>query len=141
MCCTPRASRVRHSLVIEQQLLHKTTCLLSCSVMSNSLLPHGLQPAKFLCPWDFPVENTEVGYHFLLQGIYLTQGSNPRLLCLLHWQVDSVPLEPPGKPPVRLPCIAKEILKVSCRNHNEIASALILAGSLNWHHPPETQSW
>ena len=26
--------------------------------------------------------------HFLLQGIFLTQGSNPRLLCLLHWQVD-----------------------------------------------------
>ena len=30
--------------------------------------------------------------------IFLTQGSNPRLLCLLHWQVDSLPLAPPGKP-------------------------------------------
>ena len=30
----------------------------------------------------------------------MTQGSNLRLLCLLHWQVDSLPLAPSGKPPV-----------------------------------------
>ena len=35
---------------------------------------------------------------FLLQGIFLTQGSNPCLLLLLHWQADSLPLGPPGKP-------------------------------------------
>ena len=29
-------------------------------------------------------ENTEVGYHFLLQPIFLTQGPNPCFLCLLH---------------------------------------------------------
>ena len=29
---------------------------------------HGLQPSKFLCPWDFPGKNTGVGCHFLLQG-------------------------------------------------------------------------
>ena len=29
-----------------------------------------------------------MGCHFLLQGIFLAQGSNPCLLCLLHWQVD-----------------------------------------------------
>ena len=40
----------------------------------------------------FPGKNTGVGCHFLLQGIFLTQGSNPRLSCLLHWQVDSSPL-------------------------------------------------
>ena len=39
-----------------------------------------------------------MGYHALLQGIFLTQGSNPRLLYLLHWQVGSLPLVPPGKP-------------------------------------------
>ena len=37
------------------------------------------------------------GCHFLLQGIFPTQGSNPHLLCLLHWQVDSLWLAPPGK--------------------------------------------
>ena len=36
--------------------------------------------------------NTRVGWHFLLQGIFPTQWSNPRLLHLLHWQVDSLPL-------------------------------------------------
>ena len=34
----------------------------------------------------------------LLQGIFLTQGSNLSLLCLLHWQAGSLPLAPPGKP-------------------------------------------
>ena len=36
--------------------------------------------------------------HFLLQGIIPTQGWNLCLLCLLHWQADSLPLAPPGKP-------------------------------------------
>ena len=38
------------------------------------------------------------GCRALLQGIFPTQGLNPCLLCLLHWKVDSLPLEPPGKP-------------------------------------------
>ena len=50
-------------------------------VVSNSLQPHGLQPGRLLCPWDFPAKNIEVDCHFLLQGIFLTQGTN---LCLLH---------------------------------------------------------
>ena len=37
--------------------------------------------------WDFPGMNTRVGCHFLFQGIFPTQGSNPHLL---HWQVDSL---------------------------------------------------
>ena len=48
----------------------------SCSVMSNSLRPHGLQPARSLCPWNSPVNNTGVGCHSLLQGVFLTQESN-----------------------------------------------------------------
>ena len=47
---------------------------------------------RLLCPWDFQLNNTGVGCSFLLQGIFLTQGSNPHLL---HWLVDSLPL--PGK--------------------------------------------
>ena len=41
---------------------------------------------------DPPGKNTGVGCHALLQGIFLTQGLNPCLLCLLHWQVGSFPL-------------------------------------------------
>ena len=36
--------------------------------------------ARLLCPWDFPGKNTAVGCHFLLQGIFLTQGWNPRIV-------------------------------------------------------------
>ena len=43
-------------------------------------------------------KSTEVSCHFLLQGIFLTQGSNPCLLRFLHWQADSLPLALPGKP-------------------------------------------
>ena len=46
-------------------------------VMSASLQPHGLWPARLLCPWDFPGKNTEVGCHSLHQGIFLNQGPNP----------------------------------------------------------------
>ena len=39
-----------------------------------------------------------MGSHSLLQRIFLIQGSKPCFLCLLHWQVGSLPLAPPGKP-------------------------------------------
>ena len=55
------------------------------------------------CPWDSPGKNTGVGCHFLLQGIFLTQGSNPGLLCLLQWQVGSLAPVAPGEPPQRQP--------------------------------------
>ena len=44
--------------------------------------------AKLLCQGDSPGKNTRVGCHLLLQGIFPTQGSNPRLLCPLHcWRI------------------------------------------------------
>ena len=65
------------------------------SVVSDSLCPHGLQPTGLSSLWDSPGKYTRVGCHFLLQGIFLTQGSNPRLL---HWQVGSIPLSHLGFP-------------------------------------------
>ena len=44
--------------------------------MPDSLRPHALWPTRLLCPWDSPGKNTGVGCHFLLQGIFPTQGSN-----------------------------------------------------------------
>ena len=44
------------------------------------------------CPWAFPSKNTGMACCFLLQGIFPTQGLNPCLLHLLHWQADSLPL-------------------------------------------------
>ena len=48
--------------------------------MCDSLRPHGLQPTTLLHPWDIPGKSTGVGCFFLLQSIFLTQGSNPGLL-------------------------------------------------------------
>ena len=45
-----------------------------------------------LCPWHFPGRKSGVGCHFLLQGNFLTHGSNQCLLCFLHWQAGSSPL-------------------------------------------------
>ena len=39
-----------------------------------------------------------MGCHFLFRVIFLTQGSNLGLLCLLHWQANVLPSEPWGKP-------------------------------------------
>ena len=74
------------------------SCMHACSVMSHSLQPHGLSPTRLLCSWDSLSKNTGVDCHFLLQGIFPTQESNPYLCNLLHWQADSLPLVPPGKP-------------------------------------------
>ena len=53
------------------------------SVASDSVRPHGLWPPRLLCPLDSPGKNTGVGCHFLLQGIFRTQGWNS---CHVPWQ-------------------------------------------------------
>ena len=52
-----------------------------------------IAPTWLLCPWSSPGKNTEVGRLFVLQGILLTQGLNQCLLHLLHWQMESLPLQ------------------------------------------------
>ena len=44
----------------------------SHSVMPNSLQPHGLQPTRLLCSWDFPGKDIGIGCHFLLTQISCT---------------------------------------------------------------------
>ena len=75
--------------------------VLSCSVMSDSLWPLELQPAKLLCPWDSLGKNTGVSCHALLQEVFLTQELNFSLLFLLHWQADSLPLCHLGSPIIK----------------------------------------
>ena len=67
------------------QLCLTLSDLMDCSLPGSSV--HGISQARIL-QWVF---------HFLLQGIFLTQGLNLPLLCLLHWQVD-LPLSNPGNP-------------------------------------------
>ena len=64
----------------------ETGCRLSRSDVWLSANP------RLLYPWDSPGKNTGVSSHSLLQGSFPTWESNPRLLCLLHWQAVSLPL-------------------------------------------------
>ena len=81
-----------YECVCVQSLSHLITCCpIDCSLPDSSA--HGVFQARIL-EWEC---------HFLLQGIFLTQGSNLHLLHLLHWQVDSLLLAPPGKAMRNLP--------------------------------------
>ena len=79
--------------------LHAWGCVrVHHSVLSSSLWPHGLQPARLFCPWDFPGKNTGMGCRFLLQGIFQTQGLHPCLWGLNGLVGGVLTSEPPGKP-------------------------------------------
>ena len=56
--------------------------------------------------WDSPGKNIGVVCHFLLQGIFPTQGLNP---CLFHWQADSLALSQDGSPGFLLPTNKSEV--------------------------------
>ena len=63
----------------------------------QTLRPMDCSPPVSSVHGNSPGKNPGVVYHALLQSIFLTQGSNPHLLCLLHWQSGSLPLVLPGK--------------------------------------------
>ena len=44
----------------------------SCSVVSDSSRPHGVQPTRLLRPWDFPGKSTGVGCHCLFWTLEAT---------------------------------------------------------------------
>ena len=67
-------------------------CLTLCDPMDYS------PPGSSVQGMNFPGKNTGVGHHGLLQGIFPTQGSNPRILHPLHGQVGSLPLCHLGSP-------------------------------------------
>ena len=80
---------VPNNIILAQEMWSLEACrvVVGSGLVAKScraLQPHGLYPARLLCPG----KNTEVGCHALLQGIFLTQGSNLGLLhCrwILHW--------------------------------------------------------
>ena len=72
------------------------SCLSLCDPMDGS--PSG-------SPRNLPGKNTGVCCHSLLQGIFPTHGSNRRLLCLLHWQADSLSLGSPDTWEAQIPHI------------------------------------
>ena len=89
-------------------LLHILAVCFPHCCMCASVLSHFSHVQLCSTPWTtahqaplsmgFSLQEYGVGCHALLQGIFPTQGSNPHLLYLLHWQAGSLPLAPPGKP-------------------------------------------
>ena len=65
----PKSSSVELRIMNPQKLQ-----LCTHSVLSDSHVA-----TRLLCPWDSPGKNTGMSCHFLLQGIFPTQGSNPSL--------------------------------------------------------------
>ena len=83
----------------EIQLLQISCAVLSRSESCLTLCDHmDCSPPGSFVHGDSPGKITGVGCNFFQQGIFLIQGSNPRLLHLLHWQAGSLPLAPSGKP-------------------------------------------
>ena len=75
---------------LEEKLWWTCVCVCAKSLQScwnlSMRQPHGLQPARLLCPWDAPGKNTGVGCHALLQRIFPMQGSNSHLLQFLNYR-------------------------------------------------------
>ena len=74
----------------------KGTCVLT--QLYATLQQYGLQPTRLPCPWNCPGKNTRVDRHFLLQGIFPTQGSNPSLWCVPVLAGEFFTTASPGKP-------------------------------------------
>ena len=111
----PSNQNYQYFALFGHQLLRKPTlkknesqwvfdlCYLAAAAKSLQSCPTLRDPVDCSLPGssvhgDFPGKNTGVDCHFLLQGIFPTQGSNLLLLRLLHWQAGYLLLAPPGKP-------------------------------------------
>ena len=81
-------NRQLYSLTV---LTQSETADVNHSVVSDSLWPQGLWPARLFCPWDSPGKNTRVGCHLPPPGGLPDPRIKPKSLCLLHGQVDSLP--------------------------------------------------
>ena len=96
----------------------------SCSVMSDSLWPHGLYS-----PWNSPGQNTGVGSLFLFQGILPTQGSNPGLW---HCRQILYQLSHKGSPRI-LEWVAYPFSRGSSQTRNRTRVSCITGGFFtNW---------
>ena len=92
--------------------------------------PMDCSPPRLLWPWDFSGKNNWIGCHFLLQCVFLTQGSNLHLPCLLHWQAGSLPLGTMRKQQITSSMKKKYKFVVSYRRFQDYNS--LLASRLNF---------
>ena len=98
----------------DKERITKGMCVLfSRTIMSDSLKPHGLQPARLLCPWEFSRQEYWSGLSCPLPKDLPNPGTESTSPAL---QVDSLLSEPPGKMPKRK-VISSQALEESC-DHN-----------------------
>ena len=93
--------------------------------MSDSLQPLRTVARQAPLPMRFSKQEYWSGLPFFLQGIFPTRGTNPHLLCLLHWQARSLPLVLHGKP-----TISRSLLKLMSLESVMSSNHLILCCSL-----------
>ena len=79
-------------------LIYLQFIVLSCSVLSDSLPPPELQPARLFYLWNYPDKNPGVGCHFLLQGTLPNTGTEPVSPAAPALAGRFFTTEPPGKP-------------------------------------------
>ena len=99
-CASKVAVKIRDIGKAFDRVLDTQLALNAWCMMSLQLCPYSWGPMNFSSQGSsvhviFFSKNTGVGCRALFQGISPVQGSNP---CLLHWQADSLPPAPPGKP-------------------------------------------
>ena len=80
MCIQIYLLQPRTSVVLGFRSFICESSSVSCSVVSDYLQPHELEPTRLLCPWNSSGKNTGVNCYSYLQGIFQNQGSNPGLL-------------------------------------------------------------
>ena len=73
-------------------------CVLSCFSCAQLFVTPWTVASQAPLSMGFSRQEYWSGLPALLQGVFRTQESNPPLLCLLLWQVGSLPLVPPWKP-------------------------------------------
>ena len=103
---------LKENLVLIKQPLHVLPFLHTVEA-TNLLSAHVCVLSRFSHVWLFAMDCSpsgssihgnlqarilERGWHALLEGIFLTQGSNWCLFSLLHWQMGSLPLSLLGSP-------------------------------------------
>ena len=77
----------------KEKCMYNSTYLHTQQCSDSQLCLTLCDPMDF-CPWNSSGKNKVR----ILQGIFSTKSSNSRLFYLLHWQMDSSSLAPPGKP-------------------------------------------
>ena len=100
----------------DKLLLLRMYTVLNHSVVSNSLQPHGLYPARLLCPWRFSRQEYWSRLP-CLPPLDSSPGIEPRSPTL---QVDSLSFEPPGKP------------KNTGMGRLSLLQGILLTQELNW---------